>query len=560
MPPQNSSRSHAAPAPAAAPAWLKPLILALTTLLFLTWFSGEVADTDIWLHLMTGRHTFETRALTVPDPFSYNSALISPAYPNEAKTRYFNLTSEWLSQVLMHLSYSAAGFPGLVLVRALLLVALCWLVGVMVWWRTDGFYRSVIAAVACAGVAVNFQQSRPFLVTFLFLALTMAALERRRWMWALVPLFILWGNLHAGYFMGWVLLGAHCAEALLLRLRKQPVPGERQLWLVSFACIAASGLNPNGWRAIEIVIAYRGSTIQSLNPEWMRPAFWEPSGYSLILFGTLALMLFSWRKVRPADWLLYPIFALASLMAVRNTILLGTVGAVLFGAYLPTFRRALPRLAEWAFALALTAGIAFGFSTGDAFQLHAAEWMLPSGAADFLQAHKITGRIFNIYETGGYLVWRLWPAQRDFIDPRGLSEEAFADYYRILNFAPSTGGKSAEELLDKYGVEVLVLTAFDRSSGEVLRLPVALADPSQTTWKLVQADNRSLVFMRQPPAGVQPLPNLQVFASIESACQLQLEHQPRKPQCARGIANIYNIIGDAARARQWMTFYESRSR
>ena len=245
---------------------------------------------------------------------------------------------------------------------------------------------------------------------------------------------------------------------------------------------------------------------------------------------------------------------------MRNTILLGLVGAVLFGAYLPAFRRALPALAEWAVALALSIAIAFGFANGDAFQLHAAEWMLPSGAADFLHAHNVTERIFNMYDTGGYLVWRLWPAQRDFIDPRGLSEEAYGDYYRILNYAPSTGGLSADELLAKYGVRVLVLDAFDRFSGQVRPLTAALSDPSQSEWKLVQADNRSVVFMRQPPPGVQPLPNLQSLASVESACQLQIEHKPKQPACARGIADFYTLIGQTDRARQWMAFYESRSR
>ena len=129
----------------AAPAWLRPLLLALTAILFLTWFTGEVGDTDIWLHLMTGRHTLETRALTVPDPFSYTSNLRSATYPGEAKTRYFNLTHEWLAQILMYVIHSATGFPGLVLLRALLLIVFCGLVGLMVWWRTSGFYRSLAA-------------------------------------------------------------------------------------------------------------------------------------------------------------------------------------------------------------------------------------------------------------------------------------------------------------------------------------------------------------------------------------------------------------------------------
>src|SRR5664280_2068363 len=219
-------------------------------------------------------------------------------------------------------------------------------------------------------------------------------------------------------------------------------------------------------------------------------------------------MLLSWRRTRPVDWILYFVFAAASLMAVRNTILMGLVGAVLLGAYLPVWKRAIPAAAEFAAAGLVVLGIVLALRGGSAFQLRAAEWLLPTRAADFLQAHNVSGRMFNTYENGGYLVWRLWPTERDFIDPRGLSEEAYADYSRILYYANSNGGRSVDELLAKYGIQVLVLDGFDRFSGNVRTLAAALSDPSQKAWKLVQADNRSVVFMRQPPPGVQPLNSL----------------------------------------------------
>jgi len=568
MPPRPANPKSATPPAAtaavtAAPAWIRPLLLALTAILFLPWFTGEVGDTDIWLHLMTGRHTLENRALTVPDPFCYTSNLASSAYPDEAKTRYFNLTHEWLAQILMYVIHASTGFPGLVLLRAVLLIVFCGLVGLMVWWRTGGFYRSLGAAIAAGAVAINFQQSRPFLVTFVLLAITMAILERRRWMWALVPVFIFWANCHGGYFMGWVMLGAYCGEAVIQRLRKRPVEGERQLWLVTIASFLASAINPNGFRVIQIMLLYRSSGIQSSNVEWQYPAFWEPSGYSLVLFGSLIAMGISWRRTRPVDWILYFVFGAASLLAVRNTILMGLVGAVLLGGYfpagIPSWKRAIPSAAEFAAAGIVLLGIVLALRGGSAFQLRAAEWLLPTQGADFLKAHNVTGRIFNTYENGGYLVWRLWPAQRDFIDPRGLSEEAYADYNRILYYADSNGGKSADELLAKYGIQVLVLDGFDRFTGKIHTLAAALADPKQTEWKLVQADNRSMVFMRQPPPGVQPLNNLQALQSIETQCQLQIEHDPRQPACARGIADFYTLIGEKARAAQWMAYYESRS-
>ena len=42
----------------------------------------------------------------------------------------------------------------------------------------------------------------------------------------------------------------------------------------------------------------------------------------------------------------------------------------------------------------------------------------PEGAVAFLQAHAPAGPIFNNYDWGGYLVWKLYPSLRVFIDGR----------------------------------------------------------------------------------------------------------------------------------------------
>ena len=408
-------------------------------------------------------------------------------------------------------------------------------------------------------MAINFQQSRPFLVTFVLLAVTMAILERRRWMWALVPVFIFWANCHGGYFMGWVMLGAYCGEALIQRLRKRPVEGERQLWLVTIACFLASAINPNGFRVIEIMLLYRSSSIQSSNLEWQYPAFWEPSGYSLVLFGSLVAMLLSWRRTRPVDWILYFVFAAASLLAVRNTILMGLVGAVLLGAYLPGVeaghsgrggirgrgsagarhrvrcaRRQRVSIARRGVAAAHPGGgLSEGAQRHRPHVQHLRKRRLP-GLASLARAARFHR-----------------PARPQRRGLRGLQSHPL--------LRRSNGGKSADELLNKYGIEVLVLDGFDRFSGKVHTLAAALSDPRQTEWKLVQADDRSIVFMRHPPPGVQPLNNLQALTSIETQCQQQIEHDPKQPACARGIADLYTLIGEKARAAQWMTYYESRS-
>jgi hypothetical protein len=131
----------------------------------------------------------------------------------------------------------------------------------------------------------------------------------------------------------------------------------------------------------------------------------------------------------------------------------------------------------------------------------------------------------------------------------------FDDYARILYNHDDSGGKSAAQLLDQYGVQVIVMNTFEYSTGTVYLLAPALADPEQTEWKLVYRDAQALVWMRHPPAGVAPLDSMQVFSQMEDACGLHLDREPGLPRCARSLAQTFAKIGDFARARRWLGEY-----
>src|SRR5215467_14196629 len=137
MPSRNAKRSVsvARESPVNTHRWIRYLLVTVSALLLFTLFSGEIRDTDIWLHLKTGQHTLATRALTVPDPFSYTSDL-RPKSAGEEITRSFNLTHEWLAQIAMYQIYRTTGFPGLVVARAALLMVFCGLVGWMSFRRS----------------------------------------------------------------------------------------------------------------------------------------------------------------------------------------------------------------------------------------------------------------------------------------------------------------------------------------------------------------------------------------------------------------------------------------
>jgi hypothetical protein len=477
-----------------------------------------------------------------------------PAYAGEERTRDFNLTHEWLAQALFYLIYRAAGFGGMVLFRAVVLTAFCALAGLLAWRRCGGFYGALAAAFATAGVASGFAVDRPYLVTFLLLASAIAILETRRWMWLLPPLFLIWANCHGGYFLGWVVVAAYSAEALFLKWRKKPLPGARRLWIVSAVSVLVSGINPNGFRILQILLYYRSSYMTSRLLEWAPPRLWPPGEFTVLLLGAAALLLWARRRSRLVDWLLFLAFAMAGLSAQRNTFLIGFLAPVLIVSYFP-WKPRLPVFAQYAAAAMVVVALGVGIARGSFFQLRAAEWKYPAGAADFLLAHHVTEPLFNTYEYGGYLIWRLWPQERVFIDGRALSESIFMDYARILYNHDASGGKSADELLDQYGVQAIVMNSFEYVNGLVYLLAPALADPAQTDWKLVYSDAQAVVFMRHPPPGVEPLASLRVLDHMEAECDLHIERQPQFPRCARGLGQVFARIGDLTRARRWIGVY-----
>ena len=501
--PARPARRSASPSAVAIPGWLRPAILAAVALLMLAAFSGEVSDSDTWWHLKTGQFLLERHALPVPDPFAFTTYTGKPAYPQEEAVRRFNLTHEWLAQILLYLSYAAGGFGGLVLWRACLLTAFCATVGWIVWRRTSAFYRAVVASLAAASASYFFATDRPYLLTFLLLAVTVALLEARRF-WFLPPLFLLWANLHGGFFLGWLALAAWCAESLY---RRRP---ERALWIAAGLSILVSGINPNGFGVLPILLYYRRSPMQSSLWEWQYPNPWPPSPFSVMLVAAAILVIWKRREVRVVDWLLFVGFGALSALAVRNTILMALVGPMMLATYWPwrAGRTLLPAAALAAAPVVLAAG--------HGFQLRAADWKHPSGAADFLLAHHITAPMFNTYELGGYLIWRLWPQERVFVDGRALNEQVYQDTLRIDYNASAEGGPSGAELLERYGIEAIVMNGFEYSSGSPYLLPAALSDPHQTEWKLVYRDAQAVIFLRHVPPDIQPLPNPEALSAMES--------------------------------------------
>ena len=531
-----------------------PVVLSLAAVLLVGWFSLGISDPDLWWHLKTGQYVLEKHSLPAPDPFAYTTYMGKPAYSGEETTRYFNLTHEWLAQVILYAIYAAGKFPGLIVFREAALCAICGIVGWLSYRRTRRFYLSMAAALATASTQAVLSVDRPQIFTFLLVAVTIAIMEYRRPLWLLPPIMIFWANCHGGFFLGWVVMGAYGADALVSRWRGKPLADERRLWIVCGVSVLASGLNPNGFNALGILQLYRQSPMQMSIIEWHPPKYWAVSAFTIVLYGAAAALIWARTKARISDWVLFGLFAAAALMANRNTMLVAIAGPIVLASYFP-WKRALPAAVDIVVPLLLLAGVGAEIARGK-FRFPSEAWRFPSGAADFLLAHRVTAPMFNVYGMGGYLMWRLWPQEKVFVDGRALNESVFADYQRIAFSPEAASGPLGETLLRKYGIDVIVTPLVD-FGGRLYLLPISMVNPAQTEWKLVYQDAQGVVLMRRPPAAVQPLNSLDILTSMESQCSLIMEHISY-PLCAQSLAQFFGSLGDQARADRWTAIYQER--
>jgi hypothetical protein len=524
------------------PKWLAPALIALAAVFLVGLFSTELADTDAWWHLATGRFIATQHRLPWPDPFAYTTAGAQAGYPGEEATRRFNLTHEWLAQTAMYLAYIVGGFGGVVLWKGLLLALLCLTAGHVARLRTRSALWGIGASLAAAWLAVEFAHDRPSILSYVFTAVFIAIFEESRWLWLLPPLALVWANCHGGFFLGWVVCGAYSAEALLRRNRSV-------LW-ASGAAVLASLANPNGWGVFHTLLRYRQSALTATLIEWSHADLWGPPwAFVILLYGAALAMALGWRRVRIPDWLLFGAFAAASIGAFRNEMLIGLMAPILIACYFP-WKRPLPVTAHYAAAAALACGLVWGIARGSFFQLRAAEWRFPAGASQFLRDHAITAPLFNTYEYGGYLIWR---GQSVFIDGRALSETVFQDYRMIMGTPP--GDPRRDQTLARYGVGAMVVNGFEYNSGTLYPLVAAMAGPAESGWVLVYDDPQALVFVRQAPAGVEALDKGRVIDHLENECRLHVERDPEFSLCARTLANLFLQAGNRARARSLLGFY-----
>jgi hypothetical protein len=236
---------------AARTRWLDLLLACLVLALAFVLASQPARNSDVWLHLASGRLLAEGRLPLGADPFISTTA----------GARWVN--HSWLSDGLAFVLFSRGGPAALLVAKALLLVLLAWVLLRDI--RTaegpprgsTGWLAGVFTALSLVVVG-SFVPLQPVCISFLLLGLTLWLIETRlatgqpsptAW-WPVPVLFALWVNLDEWFFLGPLTIGLYALGALL--------PGSasagqrRALGLAFLAGLAACLLSPQHYHAFTL--------------------------------------------------------------------------------------------------------------------------------------------------------------------------------------------------------------------------------------------------------------------------------------------------------------------
>ncbi len=396
----------------AARALVVGLLCSLPAFVCLRAPGTSVIDPDLGWHLSTGAWIVQHRAFPRFDPFSRLSAAPWQAY-------------SWLFELLLLKIYEWFGLKGMVLFTAAVLVAIAAAVYRLVNRLGGDFVRSLLLTAAVMLCMVRIYTPRPWLFTILFFVLELDVLMRARQtgssrglLW-LPPLFVLWANIHIQFIDGLLVLGIAACEPLLARWWKSDAhgPRARNLWAILLACVAATFVNPYGPGLYKVAETLTSQpAVLNMVSEMQSLPFRSFSDF-LLLFMALAAsgVLFRYLRLAPFETLLFAVAAVLSFRSQRDLWFMAVTAAMILAAGLPagpTARRQAP-LPVWAgslggiaaAALVLAGTAAMHLSNASLLSLQAKEY--PVQAVEAIRQRHTSGALFNTYNWGGYLIWKL---------------------------------------------------------------------------------------------------------------------------------------------------------
>ena len=472
---------------------------------------------DLGRHLINGREIIASLPQRSP---VFDTNYFSYTYPD-----YPFMNHHWLFGVLAWGWYRLFGFVGLQLMNASLkaLAVVLMLGGVMFFSRQRGrFFAGAVALALVLPLVTARVEVRPETFSLLslavfylsFLSFSKGKLKFWQMMALLLPLEIVWVNMHIFWFFSFVVWGAFFIHHLIEKKWQEL----KQLAAAGFLMAVTTLVNPFTWHLslypTQILKNYGYQIAENQTILFMIRRFGWPIYYYTVALAlglmVLVFLNFYLKKIKLNwhDLILAGVFLLASFKLNRLLPFLGLMLLVIFfqfGRWLFEFVKQhnyfvsllsrklylVPLLTIIGFVSFLGV-VASGLWLPPLTQLYLGTLPQTFSLANFLKENQVAGPIFNNYDLGGYLIFNLFPNKRVFVDNR---PEAYPVKFLQAEYVKAQESEEVwRQVLDRYQFQAIVFYRLDQTPWAQPFLIKRLKDPD---WTPVYVDAYSIVFLKK---------------------------------------------------------------
>ncbi|MBI4685867.1 MAG: tetratricopeptide repeat protein [Nitrospirae bacterium] len=463
------------------------------------------------MHLSFGRLIWELKALPANEPF---------VYPGLDKPFSY---SSWLFGLTYYIAYLIFGVSGVILLKATTITA-----GFYVLIR-DSLrpYKNYIISIAVMTAVVFMTRGRfverPDTILMVFLAFSIFSLnayvyDNKKYIYMLPFVHMLWANSHSSINLMLIPFLAFIAGGMLQQyLGKKGIilsnsPSKAQLktiTLIFITSFTASLISP-------YFISQYAFGAKILSQDWAKqeilelsPPTWQNNKLLYFIVVALALSFVLNIKRLPIIHLFMLIpFTILPFTARRFIFIFAVTAGPIMARNLSAYLNNSEKWNTFSNKKALSAivmiwiilytsftitGIKPFYQKGKDFGFGLSHYYVPEGALKYMDKKNITGRVFNTFQWGQYIIWRDFPKRTVFIDGRGYLQEDLLEKTATARQRPL----ELDELYEKYGFEsILVIYPTGKTALSTLDYSTDSA-LSHTGWALVYWDDISLLYLKK---------------------------------------------------------------
>jgi hypothetical protein len=518
---------------------------------------------DVWWHLSTGQWIMDNGALPESDPFTTAS--------DTERDNSFVLKGFWLSQISFSIIESFSGLKGLIAFKALLFALSAFFLWLGARLQGASGFVSALCLIPALIIFSFYDETRPQTFTILLTAITLYLLEhtrkqgscfrlsdtgkniptRENLYFLLIPLMLIWANLHPGFIVGIALISLYAIEHLTCTLVLKRSGVNRPFLIACAVAVAVSALNPNGLESmLRTFYMLKQSALGSatIHEHLGVAKFVEMTGMNTLMtvfisVGSIGISTFALSRKRLDLLHLFMFISLAGLSIVTfRAGIFFALFSVIALAYNLADNKFLNKLtwsnlsqkkskyAQYVLIILLVVSCAFILNMRSYFSRGImSPGIFPEKAASFIMRSNAPANIYHPYEWGGYLIWRLYPKYKMFIDGRALMP--VAKHLNIQNAGP--GWRASLESHNISTVTFWPLLPYRKRVP-----PIIFALAKDKAWRAVYWDTRSLVFVKAAYA-VNPLKRYAVWDLLESLARQGAVLNPSDAVSYIALGEIY---------------------